>query len=150
MAGNQSVWSAYGYVGYDTNPPVIEADVILTPDDTAAWVWGGTGLVQWRTNAITDWAISDTPVGLELMLWSTFARVPLATNLVNSGETVVNLPMGTTNDWVLLVLTATDRCGNTAEEFSEAFQVLIPEPASAVMLIGVCLGLLRRGYGRHR
>jgi hypothetical protein len=150
MAGNQSAWSVYGYVGYDTNPPVIAADVIVTPDDTAAWVWGGTGLVQWNTNAITDWAISDTPIGLELMLWSTFARIPLASNLVNSGETVVNLPMDTTNDWVLLILTATDRCGNTAEEFSEAFQILVPEPGSAVLLIAVCLGLLRAGYSRRR
>ena len=143
QAGNQSDWSVYGYVGFDTNAPVLDADIILKPDTSDAWEWGGYGPVEWKTNAMSDWALSDTPVGVELMLGSTLARIPVASNLFNSGQAAVKLPFYADDEWILVVLTVEDRCGNTAEEYSDAFQIVIPEPGSMAMMLALII--LARG-----
>jgi hypothetical protein len=137
LAGNTSAWTSVSYVGFDTNAPILAQDLILAPQSDATWLQGSWEEVRWQSTGITDWILADTPVALNLLLWPDLAFTNLSISVSNSGSALVQAPLFDTDQFCLVSLRVNDRCGNSAQALSEAFDLLVPEPGGLLLLAGI-------------
>jgi hypothetical protein len=121
-AGAQTT-SAVVNVTIDNTPPAMTAPVIGRPLAGAVWQIGSTGVITWRTAAITDLNLADNPISL---FYSSNEAAPwtlLADGLPNNG----------TYSWILTGLVpsanyrvqirAADKAGNQGTADSGLFTI---------------------------